>query len=68
MANDCTFKVGERVAVIAGRWAGRNGQIKRIGTAAFRGYCYVTLDMLPREKSPKTEYIQVSSLLPEAKL
>lgn len=68
MENDYIFKAGERVAVIAGRHAGRNGQIKRMGSAAFSGYCYVTLDMLPREKAQKTEFIPLSSLMPEAKL
>ena len=68
MTTETTFKKGDRVAVIAGRYAGRNGTITRMGSAAFSDYCHVAFDLKGREMEQKREFVLLNSLLPEVKL
>ena len=58
------FQKGDRVEVVKDKFIGRTGVIKRLGTTGiFDGWCYLTLDLKPRERTEKTIFIEQINLI-----
>lgn len=58
------FGLDTRVRVVAGRFVGRRGRVSRLTTMA--GHRYVTLEPLPRERTPKCFLLAITNLQLEA--
>jgi hypothetical protein len=56
------FRPGDRVRGIAGKYFRRSGTIRRLCSAVFSDYVYVTFDLRPRERKPKTEMVERAHL------
>lgn len=59
-------RAGSRIRVISGKWRGRVGVVRRVASTEFRDWCYVDLDLAPRERVQKThEFMRIDHLEPE---
>lgn len=52
------FNTGDRIKVIAGKYAGRKGVYHKHCSVVFKDHCRVKLDLKPREREQKIVMVQ----------
>lgn len=62
LEEDLPLEVGDRVHVLAGKGADRDGEITKLGGPTFRDRVYVRLDRKPRERTEKVEFVERKNL------
>lgn len=62
LEEDLPLDVGDRVHILAGKGADRDGEIVKLGGPTFRDRVYVRLDPKPRERREKVEFVERKNL------